>query len=595
MPNQPSHPPSLTILSGGHSAVSDQALCKFARFLGLPAESIPLNEDLTAPPPGLLNAPSGGRILALGQTVLRAIFQQAWFTKLLDDTRFVFVYGFAPGDHDSPELSWLTSGALRSVSCLTEGTRQHFTVHAKVRYDDFPVSGKSFLLTAGSVAVFSGAPAGSGVEAYITVNGHLHFAAVSRGHSYVFMLAGEGLVDIDTVLAQGTSIRRWYAQLVAMSIVLRAAAGPWCWTSPLTSANFIVDDPYLKKRYGFVHYDTLMNELEKTRSALTVAFIPYNHRRSAQQTVDLVRRHSDRFSICVHGCDHTGGEFASLDETWLTGTIGCALDRMEAHSRRAGMPFDNVMVFPQGRFSTQGLRTLDSCGFDAAVNSTPWPVDHAGNPLTIRDLLQIAVTRYENFPVFVRRYPKDIFDYAFDALFQKPVLVVEHHDYFRHGYESFGNIVRDISALKPKPVWMPLGEAVSSCCVLRQVSTNHYRIQHPTRTLRLKNPIQRDIELSFEKPETRESIKAVMINGKEIPFEIKSGKLEYQAHLGVGAELRVAILQHQMGRTKRKFSWKYQLQVTARRMMSDVRDNHLARSTRLLSLAEKMKRVLIGK
>ena len=69
----------------------------------------------------------------------------------------------------------------------------------------------------------------------------------------------------------------------------------------------IVDDPYLKKRYGFIQYATLMRELEGMCGALTVAFIPYNRRRSDRHTVALLHAHSDRFSIAVHGCDHTGG------------------------------------------------------------------------------------------------------------------------------------------------------------------------------------------------------------------------------------------------------------------------------------------------
>ena len=124
-----------------------------------------------------------------------------------------------------------------------------------------------------------------------------------------------------------------------------------------------MDDPYLKRRYGFVHFETLAQQLEKMRCALTIAFIPYNYSRSDHLTVELLRRCSDRFSISVHGCDHTGSEFASLDEAWLTGTTVCALERMEAHKKRTqdapvrqrnGIPTRKVLN--QSHTCVEGLR-----------------------------------------------------------------------------------------------------------------------------------------------------------------------------------------------------------------------------------------------
>jgi hypothetical protein len=529
--------------------------------------------------------------LALGRTTLSKVFHRDWFANLLEQTPFLFAYDFDPIDCDSQELKWLTSGALTSVSCLAEGVQKHFTVHANVTHGNFPVSGKSYKLKSGPAAVFSTTAPDSGVETYISVNGHPHFVSVARGRSLVFLLAGPGLVDIDASVTYGNdSLRPWYAQLIALSIGLRAAAGPWCWTSPVTAATFIVDDPYLKKRYGFINYENLIGTLQKEGGAVTIAFIPYNYRRSDAETIDLLLRNSNHFSIAVHGCDHTGGEFASLIEPWLTSTIGCALDRMEDHSRQTGMPFDNIMIFPKCCFSTKALRALKSSGVAASVNSSPWPSDNAGNPLTIRDLLQVAVTHFENFPLFLRRSPENVFDFAFDALFQKPLLAAEHHGFFRNGYESLTRFIRDLSNIKTNLVWMPLGQAISSSCLMRQTGEDRFAIQHLTKVLRLPNPTSNDLHLSLEKPEPHESVKAVVVDGAEVPFDINSGRLEYKAALVAGAELNVRVLYEHEHRANRKPSWKYRLSVTARRMMSDIRDNYLSRNERLLLFAEKIMR-----
>jgi hypothetical protein len=580
--------PVLTVLSCEASDASDQAVCKFAEFLGLQTELVPLGRELADPPATLL-AP-GRRVLALGGTTLRQFFQRDWFARLLDETCFAFLYGFAPTDGDLAELKWLTQGALASVTSV-DAVEKQFTVHSDVRFGSFPVSGNSYTVDSDSASAFCVAEPRSSIESYITVNGHPFFVSAERGRSLLFLLAEAELVDIDTVLSPESSLRGWYAQLVAMTIFLRSAFGQSCWTSPVTGATFIVDDPSLKKRYGFVHYEKLVSELESTGGALTVAFIPYNYNRSDPQTVGLLRHSSDRFSIAVHGCDHTGGEFASLDDGWLAGTSACALDRMRAHTNRTQMPFDNIMVFPQGRFSMKAIRALKACGFTAAVNTTPWPVDYRENPLSIRDLLDVAVTRYESFPIFVRRYPRDIFDYAFDAMFQKPILAVEHHGFFRHGYEPLAKLVQNISALSSNLVWMPLGSAVVSSCVLKQTGDGQSALRHFAPLLRLRNPTLADLSLSLEKPEQDGLVEAVVIGGKQVPFEVHSGLLKYVAHLTAGEELNVTIRYRQTPRPSRRPSWKYRFSASARRVLCDVRDNQLARSERLLSFAEKMKDV----
>jgi hypothetical protein len=584
-------PPLLLVLSSESSAASDQTFCKFAEFLGLRTELVALRGELTEPPDALLTPAPGDRVLALGRTALRLLYQRDWFARLLDEARFVFIYGFIPTGGESPELKWLTGGAVAAVHSLGAGVKQ-FSVHSDVAFGGFPVSGKSYSVESCPTAVFSGAAPAAGIESYITVNGHPLFVTAQRGSATVFLFTDADWVDIDMTLTPESTLRPWYAQLVAASIFLRSAFGDWCWTAPVTGATFIVDDPYLKRRYGFVHYETLVREFERTRGALTVAFIPYNHRRSDPQTVGLLRQHSDRISIAVHGCDHTGGEFASLDESWLAGTVTCALERMEAHTRQTGMPFDNVMIFPQGRFSTKAIGALKSCGFLAAVNSTAWPEDWHKSPLTIRDLLDVAVTRYESFPIFVRRYPRDVFDYAFDALFQKPILAVEHHGFFRNGYGALTEFIRDLSILEPKLQWMPLGRTLASSCVLRRTGDGQFTLRHYAPVLRFKNPAPADLSLSFEKPEQHGLVESVLVEGRKVPFEIDAGVLKYEAEVGAGKELHVTVLNRQTPRITRQPSWKYHLTTSIRRLLSDIRDNQLAGNERVLSFFEKLKGII---
>jgi hypothetical protein len=253
------------------------------------------------------------------------------------------------------------------------------------------------------------------------------------------------------------------------------------------------------------------------------------------------------------------------------------------------------MVFPQGRFSTKAIRALKVSGLAAALNSTPWPVDYRENPLTIRDLLEVAVTRYESFPIFVRRNPRDVFDYAFDALFQKPVLAVEHHGFFRDGYEGLAKFVHEVSSLSSKVVWMPLGRTVTSSCILKRMGDDQFTLRHFSPVLQFRNPILANISLLVEKPEQDGLVEAVVVGGQRVAFEISFGFLKYSVSLRSGEELNVVILYHQTQKASRRQSWKYCFAVSVRRLLSEFRDNHLSRSEGMLSFVEKIKGVLASR
>ena len=122
---------------------------------------------------------------------------------------------------------------------------------------------------------------------------------------------------------------------------------------------------------------------------------------------EMFRERSDRFSLCLHGCDHTEGEFASTEPRRLNTQLHLATQRMRAHEQRTGLSYDEVMVFPQGKFSTASLALLKCHNYLAAVNSSAVPMDLGeAHGLTIADFLAPAISKYGDFPLFVRRYPQ---------------------------------------------------------------------------------------------------------------------------------------------------------------------------------------------
>lgn len=210
-------------------------------------------------------------------------------------------------------------------------------------------------------------------------------------------------------------------------------------TQKETLACFVIDDPLLQPSYGCLDYRRLLEEMKDHNFFTEIAFIPYNYRRSHKETVRLFADNPDRFAICVHGCYHTRNEFGSVNYNELRELSSTALWRMNQHKKLTGLEYDPIMVFPQGRFSTVAMRALRDEGYFAAVNSTIAGTDSEGVPAT--ELSKPFTRIYHDFPLFLRRYPKDRSLFLQDLASGRPIIIVEHHSVFRNGYTTVTKFV----------------------------------------------------------------------------------------------------------------------------------------------------------
>jgi peptidoglycan/xylan/chitin deacetylase (PgdA/CDA1 family) len=209
-------------------------------------------------------------------------------------------------------------------------------------------------------------------------------------------------------------------------------------------ACIIIDDPLLKENYGFLNYRELLALMDRHNFHTTIAFIPWNYNRTDRKIAALFRERQDRFSLCVHGCDHTEGEFARTDPNYLEVKVKLATARMIEHEKRTGLAFDRVMVFPHGKFSNEALEALRRNLYLAAINAVPEPVN---GPIA------------SEFPLFIGYKPENL-DLSYD-----PAFIVLHHDFFKKGYERLIDFVNRINARGAK--WESVGNIVR-----RYVSTD---------------------------------------------------------------------------------------------------------------------------
>jgi peptidoglycan/xylan/chitin deacetylase (PgdA/CDA1 family) len=220
--------------------------------------------------------------------------------------------------------------------------------------------------------------------------------------------------------------------------------------SEVHHASIIIDDPLLRENYGFLNYRKLLSLMDKHNFHTTIAFIPWNYNRTDKRIAALFRERPDRFSLCVHGCDHVRGEFGRTDLNYLDNKVKLATARMIEHEKRTGIPFDRVMVFPQGIFSNAALDALKNNNYWAAINTEAVPVNgHISS----------------NFPFFLRYKPEDITDCITD-----PTFIVLHHDYFKNGYERLTDFVYKLNTRSKNVRWDSLGNIVRNFVSANEVN-----------------------------------------------------------------------------------------------------------------------------
>jgi hypothetical protein len=212
-----------------------------------------------------------------------------------------------------------------------------------------------------------------------------------------------------------------------------------------TLACLIIDDPLLRPRYGCLDYEKLLEEMRAHNFFTEIAFIPWNYKRSDPKTIRLLANNPDYYALCVHGCDHTDNEFGRTDYQELCALSSTALWRMEEHKRLAGLPYDPIMVFPQGHFSSVAMQALRDQGYLAAFNSGLRATD--GDEPPAIEYQRPATAMYHGLPLFLRRYPKDRSQFVQDIAAGRPILIVEHHGAFRNGYAAMADLVDWVNSL----------------------------------------------------------------------------------------------------------------------------------------------------
>ncbi|HMS82083.1 MAG TPA: hypothetical protein PKD12_00350 [Nitrospira sp.] len=565
---------SATILVGAEGALCTNPLMGVLKFFGIePQIATPLQfltDDLTGEP-HLIKT----RVLCSCRTLCEVLNRLDQFPKHAElwrrNVHSVFVYA----DEDS--------NAFRELKERIVDHGYTPVIQFDHRHNQWIISDKcpDFCGAMGGLRITAKQRFGQVAEDALETDAHT--TAFSKGVYEtvpIFLLASTTVVDIDAPLNERNfDIREHLLSAAPIVMFVKWAFGRMAWHTEDTNACLVIDDPLLRPTYGFVNYRSLLALMERYNFTTNVAFIPWNWRRCDRSVVDLFRSHSERYSVSIHGCDHTGGEFGIKNMGRLAWKSHQAVDRMMRMEAEVGLPHDRIMVFPQGVFSGPSMAALKQARYLAAVNTEVMNHDVPQFPITISDVWDIAVMRYECFPLFTRRYPaQGIENFAFDILLGKPCIVVSHHDICRDDQAQLIAIVQQLNALNCRLAWRGLGEVVRRSCRKRELSAGRVEVEMYGSELQLNNTFGQHTEFRITRRETDKTvIREVHVDGHPIPWEFADEHVRFATELGAGqsASIRIVVSEYGVEATHQD-NMAYRLKVMVRRYLSEMRDNYVA-------------------
>lgn len=578
------------------AAFQEQLLSRFAGWMGVPADLIFVDADaeLAQQFPDTLPADS---CLAMSAETLTALQKTSFSTLQLHRSlaeRFSGLIIFGCNDPlQSSALAQLTENAVGRISLLEPPENRaiefYFPPHARQFSRQF--AGLNF--SAGghtSQPVFDLNGAGSAADAVLLADQKPVLVSLNTSSCQIFLVAGSETPDVHEQLSPRNPIEDKYPQILPFLIILRSCFPEECWHGIQSTARLIIDDPLLADQYGQLRYDALLNSMDRARYGTSIAFIPWNEHRTSTRWAQKLLRKQTNLSICVHGCDHSNREFENLDSRVLMHKASLALERMERHEERTQMPFERVMVFPQGRFSKSAISALRQNNYIAAVNTSCFPADCAPDDLAMGDFLRPAITRFDGFPIFQRRYPRRAIDFAFDMFLGRPAFLVEHHEYFGDGCRRMEEFIAGLHEIEPELLWSPLSLQLRQTCMVRNRARDSQEVRFFTKRFQLKNELATKCNFSLRKHEPNEStVQSVLVDGETVPFEFKDNLIQFDVESAAGRTKEIEIRDFSKPRSSFKgHGVSYSARVFFRRELSEFRDNTLSRHPAMLKFAKKV-------
>ncbi len=339
------------------------------------------------------------------------------------------------------------------------------------------------------------------------------FAAYTLG-SGTILLQGR---NSGLALGSGNPLHKLYtapylSEVTPLMMAIRFAAGDEAWQRSQDTANFTIDDPYLKCddepgpcHWKYIYWQALLDEMVAHNFHTTIAMIPKNYHLSMPEVVNLVQQNPQYYSLAVHGNNHDNGlpppdncpEFTpQIPAADQENDIKESIWRMMQHRVTFQVPFSRVMVFPCGRGSLVTFDLLKKYNFSLTTNGVEAPTD--ATPANTWDRrMDLAELAYSNFPNLLRSNTEtatlNTYSHLFDLFLDQPVMLYSHASYeltsvLSGGVDGFSPYADAINNLPGEVIWQDL-EGIAQQLYKQKVNddgvievrvySNHIRLQNP--------------------------------------------------------------------------------------------------------------------
>lgn len=575
----------------------DARIVRLAEFLGIPCETLALKNVPEHAEFLEKTVPDQCSCFVVNPQVMKEwlgldVIPADLVAFLLSRFPHLLVHGLRVNVFDTEMVAALSRGRLKSVDAI-DGDHPVYVIAKDSKHFCEAFSGLSFgPVNPVNDHVFCTSGSDLAVQQLISIGGRPFMAAVRLEGAEVLFVASEDVADVNAEVGDAP-LAEYFSRLVPHAMALRYAAGDECWRPCKAHASIIIDDPLLRKSYGFLNFESLLRLASQHNFHVTIAFIPHNFRRNSSGITRMFQENAARLSICFHGNDHMEAEFASTDLAHLNTLLRVAEDRMNLHHQMTGLPCDRVMVFPQGNFSLEAMKVLKSHNFYAAVNTVPHPAEQPVR-LTIGELVQPAVLRYGGFPLFIRKPIRQTqsHDIAFNLFFGRPVLIVEHHEIFQRP-ESLVEIAARINSVAPEIHWSNLATVAGNSILTRRAPDGTHHVRAYSGTVRIVNDSDSIRRYSIEWGDSCDdaSIEQVLMDGTPCcGFEIGDARLWPPLELAPGSSHTFSLVHRNVQAAVRNLGLRWKARAFLRRRLSEVRDNYLSKNQHLLTAAKTLQR-----
>jgi hypothetical protein len=224
------------------------------------------------------------------------------------------------------------------------------------------------------------------------------------------------------------------------------------------------------------------------------------------------------------------------------------------------------------------------------VNTACLPRHTPNDRVSVIDLLQPTHDRYFGFPIFKRYYPGDWAQFALTAFLGRPAILVEHHDFFREGLGGIEDFVVRLRGISPRVRWRPMADVVTTTHQRRRRPDGRLEVRFFTDRFRFE-PLGAEAPIGFLRyVETPGAVEGVLVDGSPVPFTLEGPFVGFTLERAEAREIEVRLRRPRPPRAYSDSAW-HQGGVVARRILSEFRDNLLARSPRAAALG----RGLVGR